>query len=106
MRNWLTNLFNFSDSIDCYFFNKTSSDIWLREQFDELRSKDVRVSIKHILSDADATWVGQTGRVTKELIEQIAQSSTFVLVCGPAIFSDITVQYLKEYQVELHCFQG
>lgn len=99
-------MFNFSDSIDLFFFNKTESDIWLREKFDVLRSKDGRFSVTHVLSKAENTWTGQTGRISKELVEQIAQTATFFFVCGPPIFSDIAADYLGEHQVETHFFQG
>lgn len=97
---------NSSDKVELIFFNKTESDIWLREKFDDLKSKDDRLSIRHVLSEPDPSWSGETGRITKAIVEEIAQSATFAFICGPTAFSDITADHLREQQVDMHCFQG
>lgn len=78
----------------------------MREAFDELEKRDQRVSIKHILSEPDSAWKGDTGRVTEAMVENVSQMSSFVFLCGPAIFNLITAQFLQARNIETHCFQG
>lgn len=98
--------FCFSESLDLYYFNKTESDIWLRENFHIFKQRDKRFSVTHILSEADSSWTGEKGKVSKELVKQIAEVVTFIFVCGPPIFNDITAEYIGKHQVESHFFQG
>jgi cytochrome-b5 reductase len=88
------------------FFNKSETDIWLRDRFEELEKNDSRFKVKHILSEPNKSWTGEVGRITKDLVEQVAQSSTFTFICGPRTFNDIASQLAKDYHLEMHCFQG
>jgi NAD(P)H-flavin reductase len=101
------NLRSSRDSIDLYFFNKAETDIWLKPHFDDLQKKDSRFLVKHILSEPDSSfWTGETGRISKDLVEKAAKSSDFAFVCGPRIFNDIAAQLLLDSKLDTHCFQG
>lgn len=89
-----------------YFFNKTESDIWYRDTFNKLKDSDPRFDVKHILSDADDSWSGAKGRITKALVDEIAKESAFVFVCGPLVFNDLALEYFSDHGTKLHCFQG
>jgi NAD(P)H-flavin reductase len=79
----------------------------LRDRFEELQKNDSRFKVKHILSEPNKSlWTGEVGRITKDLVEQVAQSSTFAFICGPRAFNDIASQLAKDCQLEMHCFQG
>jgi cytochrome-b5 reductase len=101
------NYFLSSDSINLHFFNKTESDIWLQDKFEDLQKKDTRFKVKHILSEPNLTsWTGQSGRITKEIIETAAKESEFAFICGPRIFNDVTLQLVQDSKLDNHCFQG
>lgn len=67
------------DSVSLFYFNKTESDIWLRK-FIEKAEKDKRFTVKHILSEPDDTWIGEKGRITKKLCNEISGKSPYVFV--------------------------
>jgi len=53
---------------------------------------NVRFTVHHILSEADAGWPGFRGQLRDELFEQFvpssyAESSTLLCVCGPSPFT-------------------
>lgn len=99
--------FYYSEFIHLFYFNKTENDIWLKKQFDELQKNDLRLVVRHILSAPESIqYTGDRGRITKELVENVAESSNFVFVCGPHIFNEIATQLITECKIEMHCFQG
>jgi len=88
------------------FFNKKERDIIFHEQFEYLvqRFRD-RFAAEYVLSDADSSWTGKTGRVTLQLLKGIVQESephepALTCVCGQRAFTNLTVKFLKDIGVE------
>ncbi|CAE8581613.1 unnamed protein product [Polarella glacialis] len=71
------------------FGNKTQKDILCKELLETwAENSGGRFKIVHVLSDAkdDATWKGETGFITKEMLAKHAapaSDDTLVVVCGP-----------------------
>lgn len=81
---------------------------------DEISESETRFQIKYILSDGDADWEGDRGRITRDQIVALtdAQSkdhATFIGVCGPPAFNRQIVEFLKAVgfpAASQHVFQG
>jgi len=78
----------------------------LRDKLDDVKQRDKRFDVKHILSEPEIGWSGPTGRVSKEIAAEVVKSSSYVLICGSLAFNEATVQLLVQHDVEMHCFQG
>eukprot|EP00931_Biecheleriopsis_adriatica_P026441 TRINITY_DN16097_c0_g1_i1.p1 TRINITY_DN16097_c0_g1~~TRINITY_DN16097_c0_g1_i1.p1 ORF type:complete len:306 (+),score=49.18 TRINITY_DN16097_c0_g1_i1:67-918(+) len=71
------------------FGNKTKKDILCEDLLDSWSSSSGgRLKVVHVLSDAkdDASWTGETGFISKELMEKHAappSADHLVVVCGP-----------------------
>ncbi|XP_074661072.1 cytochrome b5 reductase 4-like isoform X2 [Tubulanus polymorphus] len=84
------------------FFNKTSSDILWKEQLEELEKMHEKFRVINVLSRADSAWTGLTGRISKQYLTDLfnesgfSNSNTYVCVCGPSQFTDITIRILQE----------
>ncbi|TIC25766.1 ferredoxin reductase-like protein [Wallemia mellicola] len=67
--------------------NKTPADILLKKEFDEFeKNYEDRFTMVYTVDQADDSWKGLTGFVTKDLIAQYApskDSNVKILVCGP-----------------------
>lgn len=97
-----------------YFFNKKERDIWCKDDLQEICQRDKRFQLQNILSDADDSWEGGRGRVSRDLITAVAnpftkEHATFIGVCGPPTFNRQVVEFFKEVDFpanSLHIFQG
>lgn len=93
------------------YFNKTEADIWCRPKLDAIAQAESRVQIKYILSDADISWEGERGRVTRDQIVALQSKDhvTYIGVCGPPAFNRSVVEFLKAVgfpATSQHIFQG
>ncbi|KAG5892808.1 hypothetical protein JTB14_007310 [Gonioctena quinquepunctata] len=101
------------------FFNKTQHDIPFRSQLDNLESNDQRLRIDHVLSQPDKNWLGLTGHVNKDLIENsilehikdtgYTIKDMFAFVCGPKPFVTLSMDLLQQIGLQdeqVHLFQG
>ncbi|XP_069028078.1 cytochrome b5 reductase 4 isoform X1 [Embiotoca jacksoni] len=95
------------------FFNRTEEDILWRRELDQLAADNERFQVELVLSEPGDSWTGRTGRVDesmlKELVIRPEGSRSYVCVCGPAAFTELTVGLLKQLgfsEEELHAFQG
>lgn len=101
------------------FFNRTSEDIPFKTQFDILEKEEPRFKVQHILSQADVSWAGPTGHISRSLLEETIadhlKDTTYVLndiffmACGPTIFSTLTQQLFNDLQFkdeQCHFFFG
>ncbi|KAM8711988.1 hypothetical protein ACLKA7_012496 [Drosophila subpalustris] len=96
------------------YFNKTASDIWLRNKLLALQASDERFSCSHILSQTTEKPQFQTGRICQELLaplfeKQITERFSYVAICGPTGFNTAAVDSLTGLKLKLndiHVFQG
>jgi ferredoxin-NADP reductase len=73
------------------FGSRNSDDILFREELDEFAAKsEGRVSIIHILSEAEESWTGEVGFITAEAIQRLVPDFADVsyYVSGPAALYD------------------
>lgn len=102
--------------ISLTFFNRTEKDILWRDELDRLAQKDSRFTVSHVLSEADESWTGLRGRMDGELLRSQLPSrnpqddpKTFVFVCGPTAFTQLTgglLSVMGYSNKDYHCFQG
>ncbi|CAO1406777.1 unnamed protein product [Diamesa serratosioi] len=101
---------NHVEQISLYYFNKTIADIWFHEQLKTMEDRDARFKVTNILSEPASDWDGIDGRINKDIVAQISEVSSLVLVCGPIIFNSVTEELLKANgKIELeniHIFKG
>ncbi|CAL4137200.1 unnamed protein product, partial [Meganyctiphanes norvegica] len=96
------------------FFNKTEKDIPWRQEFDQLHSSHQDLfTVVHVLSQAEQSWTGQKGRVSKELLISILppqkdpDTNMFACACGPSEFTKLSINLLKDLGYEdAHSFLG
>lgn len=99
-------------SIKLIYFNKTENDILWRKQFDKLAAENPRFSVSHVLSQPSATWTGDKGLISLNLVKSLLTSPVleiFIGICGPPVFNDLCVDYLKQNNFtddSFHCFSG
>lgn len=91
-------------TVHLLYFNKTADDIWCKEKFNDLSQTDERFKAKYILSEPNEEWIGETGRIRKNLIEEV--DFDFVLVCGNSDFNQQSIKILDEFKADIHCFDG
>lgn len=102
------------ESLNLHYFNKTEKDIWCRTHLDAIAEKETRLHVKYILSDAEDSWDGDRGRITRDQIVAITDPhskdhATFIGVCGPPAFNRQIVEFLKAVgfpTASQHIFQG
>ncbi|KAJ8942028.1 hypothetical protein NQ318_002782 [Aromia moschata] len=109
-----------SQFVRLMFFNKTQRDIPFRNQLEDIEKLDDRLRVDHVLSEPDADWVGMSGHVSKEMIDNALQEHlrdtgytirhVFVFVCGPNPFVALALHELGELGVvaeeQVHAFRG
>lgn len=72
------------------------------------------MSIKYVLTDADSSWDGERGRITRDQIVALTEPQSkdhvsFIGVCGPPAFNRQVVEYLTATDFPAnaqHIFQG
>lgn len=89
-----------------YYFNKTEDDIWCRDVLEDLSKKDQRFKVKHILSEPNKNWNGETGRISEKFIAEIMNLAFFALVCGNIGFNMEALRILRVSNIETFCFEG
>ncbi|CAK1586943.1 unnamed protein product [Parnassius mnemosyne] len=106
------------ERVTLLFFNKTEDDILFRANFEEMMNQDDRLNVVHILSNANSTWVGHKGRISKELLSEILGEATFrsgdecshfACLCGPTEFTHAGIDLLKNLgmkEMYIHAFIG
>jgi predicted ferric reductase len=78
--------------------NKDWEDVTFREELDELTGV-LNLKVVHVLENAHNEWKGESGFVTKELLEKYLPSrpdSFQFFVCGPKPLMDVTESSLRE----------
>lgn len=60
-----------------------------------MEDRDARFKMTNILSEPASDWDGIDGRINKDIVDQISELSSLVLVCGPIIFNSVTEELLK-----------
>ncbi|KAJ2958825.1 hypothetical protein NQZ79_g5679 [Umbelopsis isabellina] len=69
------------------YCNSTEEDIILREELDEMAATHPdQFKVTHIISKPSATWGGESGRITAELVKKhmpLPNDNSLMLVCGP-----------------------
>ncbi|XP_044272364.1 cytochrome b5 reductase 4-like isoform X2 [Tribolium madens] len=101
------------------FFNRTPDDIPFRSQFEELQKEEPRFKIFHVLSQADNSWTGLRGHISRSILEETiadhlkettyVKNDIYFMVCGPTIFTTLTQQLFKDLQFkdeQIHFFLG
>ncbi len=71
------------------FVNKTSDDIILREEIDQMCFNHVNITAQYTLTQKNSSWSGLTGRPTPNMISNVAKHdfTGIVLVCGSSEFN-------------------
>ena len=79
------------DSIDfgLIFGNKTTQDILLKKELDEIFSRqNFKFKLAYTIDKAEEGWTGAVGHVSKELIQAtcpVPGDDTLMLTCGPPV---------------------
>ncbi|KAI1823601.1 nitrate reductase [Xylaria intraflava] len=86
------------DPTSCVVFdgNRTEADILCRNELDAMVAGNAhRCRLHYVLSNPDAAWTGERGRIDKDLVAREVGSrardiagSTLVLACGPKRFEE------------------
>lgn len=90
-------------SVLLLFANRTRDDIVFSEELDEIvAGGHPRLRVVHVLSQPQANWSGECGRVDRELIvrhvpEPLGGKGFYV--CGPAAMNDAVTRILRELGV-------
>jgi cytochrome-b5 reductase len=100
--------------ITLVFFNKTEADILWRDSLSELVKRHSNFKVHHVLSQADSTWSGLRGRVSREHLDMFCPQYTagqkiLYCVCGPAPYTELCIQLATEFGYDndvMHAFQG
>lgn len=81
------------------FFNKTSKDILWRNQLDDLKKKNNKLTVHYILSEPEPDWTGRRGRINGEMVNELIgrnRSMPYFCVCGSRAFNELAVSLLKK----------
>lgn len=100
-------------SVKLMFFNKTQSDIIWRDQLNTLTQLNDRFIFTNCLSEADDSWTGLRGRVTKDIVKSVlpdvsGTEKLLICVCGPLPFTQTVIKFTEElgYKDMTHAFLG
>ncbi|KAK2180957.1 hypothetical protein NP493_419g06005 [Ridgeia piscesae] len=79
------------------FFNKETKDIYWDTELNEVRQRNNRFQVRHILSRPHTEWTGLKGRVSMDLVEEFIprvgkDSNILFCACGPTEFTRATIQ--------------
>lgn len=84
--------------------NSTWDSIAFRSELESL-TEEVNLRVVHVLSDADSNWQGETGYISKEILQKHIsdlERDYSVFVCGPEPMMDSVENALLEMQIPLH----
>jgi len=79
------------DTVEFYliFGNKSSADILLREELDEInRRQDVKFKIHYTIDKGEDNWTGGVGYINKDMVTQHMPEpadDVIMLTCGPPV---------------------
>ncbi|XP_072535815.1 cytochrome b5 reductase 4 isoform X1 [Salminus brasiliensis] len=95
------------------FFNRQERDILWHSELEQLCSEEERCQVEYVLSEPPGSWTGRRGRVEATMLQGVLErpgdSKCLVCVCGPAGFTELAVQLVKQQgfgEEEIHAFQG
>jgi cytochrome-b5 reductase len=83
------------------FGNKTSNDILLKQEIENLsNSQTLKFKPFFTIDTAEENWTGGVGFITKEMIKENLpgpSDDTLILMCGPPVMCDKVLKpFLKE----------
>lgn len=83
------------------FGNKTSTDILLKEELENLaKSENLKFKPFFTIDTAEENWKGGVGFITKEMIKEhlpAPSDDTLILMCGPPVMCQkVLMPYLLE----------
>ena len=94
-------------------FDRSEEDIIWRAEISQFQAENSDwLVVERVLSEAGPGWVGQTGRVRPDLLEdrQATAGQRWAAVCGPPGFNREAVRILREHlgfkEEEIHVFDG
>lgn len=106
------------ERVHLLFFNKTEQDILFNNILEDIAKEDDRFVVTNILSNAGPSWIGHTGRISKELLKNIFDKDSmkcytkcthYACICGPNEFTHTSLDLLKQEGMKdncLHAFMG
>ncbi|XP_037877500.1 cytochrome b5 reductase 4 isoform X2 [Bombyx mori] len=106
------------ERVHLLFFNKTEQDILFNDILEDIAKEDDRFVVTNILSNAGPSWIGHTGRISKELLKNIFDKDSmkcytkcthYACICGPNEFTHTSLDLLKQEGMKdncLHAFMG
>lgn len=82
------------------WFNRKEIDIY-EQVFNREEFNETSLIVQHVLSEPDNKWIGKTGRIRAELLDDldIDWNKVIVFVCGPESFNNSAVELLAELNV-------
>ncbi|XP_068209660.1 cytochrome b5 reductase 4 isoform X2 [Palaemon carinicauda] len=89
-------------NIRLVLFNKTEEDIPWKEELESLvADHSDTLKVTHILSRPSDSWSGMQGHIRKDLLQKILPANNddtilFTCICGPTIFTKLSVNLLKD----------
>ena len=81
-----------------------SSDIVCGSELNQIDELCDRVKVVHVMSD-DSTWQGETGFVSREIIEKYSGEDTTYMFCGPYAMYTYIEKVMKEMGVPARRFR-
>ena len=80
------------------FVNKTSDDIILREEIDQICFNRTNINAHYSLTQKNSNWSGLVGRPSPNMIANIAKHNFdgIVLICGSPEFNSNISQICRE----------
>ncbi len=83
--------------------SRDQSDICMKEDLDRAAACD-KVKVVHIMSD-DPTWKGETGFISREIIEKYSHPDSTYMFCGPLVMRNFVEKALQEMGVPKERFR-
>jgi cytochrome-b5 reductase len=82
------------------FGNKSSNDILMKKELDEIAAvMNFKFNLHYLIDNMEDGWNGLTGYINKEIVKQYLPSpaeDTMILLCGPPIMCDNAKSFLGE----------
>ncbi|CCE64522.1 hypothetical protein TPHA_0I00150 [Tetrapisispora phaffii CBS 4417] len=85
--------------IKVLYANDTENDILLRDELDDIAEKYPNFEINYVLRYPTEDWDGETGLVTKELMQKYlpkASSDNRLFICGPKAMNESVLSIAEE----------
>lgn len=96
---------NDSTKITLIFGNRSTKDILLKKEFDEIvKSKKINLTVVYTIDKKEDDWDGEVGYISRDLISKycgdITSDGTFVLTCGPPPMCESLKSIIKSMGVK------